>query len=435
MNGPRAIFKPTAHTMRPLLLTILLAIMTPSLVFGWGEPHHAITRAALDVLPAWQKGVLGDEFVKLGDTYCMIPDNVFTDKENARFARMESAPNGVYLKILHLPTQQPEYLEVLRYFMAKSVIALREGKTGEAARYMGTICHTLEDYGSPSHTVPGDNMFTLLQQFMPATDPMKDQLMHGPIENGDFTVSITGYKPALLGTTVNEASWRLMHRVHEVILNARTTTVPIIQALYAEDKDAVVKHQLRAATMDAQVVADALFTILGLGAQKYDDTAEAALKQVQIGTFLPIEAASLYYPQTQFFSSPHWGFPQSGRILAGGNKAMPLMLRIETGDKEFDNGISAGMGKPLTFLLPKDVYARFTVLAGLHPELGAKGRVEFTITGDGKPLASITLNGTDPARLMECDVSNVSQLALSLTSRGLDPKSNYAIWAEPTLVK
>jgi hypothetical protein len=93
------------------------------------------------------------------------------------------------------------------------------------------------------------------------------------------------------------------------------------------------------------------------------------------------------------------------------------------------------MGKSLTFLLPKGVYARFTVLAGLHPELGAKGRVEFTITGDGKPLASITLNGTDPAKLLECDISNVSQLALSLTSRGLDPKSNYAIWAEPTLMK
>jgi NPCBM/NEW2 domain len=75
------------------------------------------------------------------------------------------------------------------------------------------------------------------------------------------------------------------------------------------------------------------------------------------------------------------------------------------------------------------------VLAGLHPELGEKGRVEFTINGDGKPLTSIVLNGTDPARLLECDVTDVSQLALTMTSRGLDPKSNYAIWAEPTLVK
>lgn len=421
--------------MKHLALATLLAITTPSLVFGWGEPHHAITRAALEVLPAWQKEVLGGELKQLGDSYCMIPDNVFTDKENARFAKMESVPKEVYLKILHLPTQQPEYLEAMRYFMEQAVASLRNGKPGDAARYMGTVCHQIEDYGSPSHTVPGDNMFTLLQQFLPPSDAMKGQLMHGPIENGDFKVSIEGYKPALLGNTVNEAAWRLMHRVHDEILNARSTTVPIIQALYKEDKESVVKHQLRAATMDAQVVADAVYTIICLGMQKFAAEEQAALKQVQIGSFFPLEAASCYYPQSQFFSSPNWGHARSGVILAGGNADMPLKLCVGSSNQEFKNGISAGMGKPLTFLLPKDVYARFTVLAGLHPELGAKGRIEFTISGDGKVLTTVILNGTDPAKLLECDVTGVKELQLALTSRGVDSKSNYAIWAEPTLVK
>jgi hypothetical protein len=93
------------------------------------------------------------------------------------------------------------------------------------------------------------------------------------------------------------------------------------------------------------------------------------------------------------------------------------------------------MGKSLTFVLPKGVFRRFTVLAGLHPELGAKGRVEFTIHGDGKPLTSITLNGTDAAQKLECELSGVSQLQLMLTGRGLDSKSNYAIWAEPSLMR
>ena len=421
--------------MKHLTFIILLVSTTPSLVFGWGEPHHAITRAALDVLPAWQKEALGGELTQLGDSYCMIPDNVFTEKENARFARMESAPNEVYLKILHLPTQQPEYLEVMRYFMERAVAALREGKIGDAARYMGTMCHQIEDYGSPSHTVPGDNMFTLLQQFLPPSDAMKGQLMHGPIENGDFKVSIEGYKPQLLGTTVNEAAWRLMHRVHEEIINARSTTVPIIQALYREEKASVVKHQMRAAVMDAQVVADSVYTVLCLGMQKYAAEEQAVLKEAQIGSFFPLEAASLYYPQAQFFSSPNWGHARSGVILAGGKEDMPLKLCVGFSNQEFKNGISAGMGKALTFLLPRDVYARFTVLAGLHPELGAKGRVEFTINGDGRALTTVILNGTDPAKLLECDVTGVSELQLMLTSRGVDPKSNYAIWGEPTLVK
>jgi NPCBM/NEW2 domain len=421
--------------MRYQALALLFIFSLPSLAHGWGQPHHAITRGALDVLPAWQKDLLGAEFTQLGDSYCMIPDNVYSDKENAKYARMESAPGEVYLKILHLPTQQPEYLEVMRYFMALAVDSLRVGRTGDAARYIGTVCHQIEDYGSPSHTVPGDNMFTLLQQFLPPTEIMKDQLMHGPIENGDFKVSIAGYQPRLLGTTVNEASWQLMHRVHDEIINARSTTVPIIQSLYAADQDSVVKHQLRAATMDAQVVADAVYTILCLGTEKYPAEEKASLQQVQIGGFYPLEAASLYYPQQQFYSSPHWGHPRSGVILAGGSKAMPLKLRLASGEKEFANGISAGMGKTLTFLLPKEVYSRFTVLAGLHPELGARGRVEFIVSGDGKPLRTITLNGTDPATLIECDVSGVSQLQLTLTSRGVDARSNYAIWAEPTLLK
>ncbi len=410
-------------------------LAAPSLLFGWGEPHHAITRAALEVLPVWQKEALGGELKQMGDSYCMIPDNVYADKENARFAKMESAPNEVYLKILHLPTQQAEYLEVMRYFMEKAVAALREGRMGDAARYMGTVCHQVEDYGSPAHTVPGDNMFTLLQQFLPPSDAMKDQLMHGPIENGDFKVSIDGYQPKLLGTTVNEAAWKLMHRVHEEILNARSTTVPIIEALYGEEKESVVKHQMRAAVMDAQVVADAVYSMLCLGAQKYAEAEQAALKQVQIGSFFPLEAVSLYYPQAQFFSSPYWGHARSGVILVGGNKAVPLKLCVGSRNQEFENGISAGMGKTLTFLLPKNVYARFTVLAGLHPELGAKGRVEFTISGDGKVLSTVILNGTDPAKLLECDVTGVAELQLALTSRGVDAKSNYAIWAEPTLVK
>ncbi|WP_395743657.1 NPCBM/NEW2 domain-containing protein [Prosthecobacter sp.] len=421
--------------MRQAAFATFFALWIPSLAFGWGQPHHAITRGALEVLPAWQKEALGGELKQLGDSYCMIPDNVFTDKENAKYAKMESVPNEVYLKILHVPTQQAEYHEVMRYFMEKAVAAWREGRQGDAARYMGTMCHQIEDYGSPAHVVPGDNMFTLMQQLLPPSEAMKDQLMHGPIENGDFTVSIEGYKPALLGTTVNEAAWRLMHRVHEEIINSRSTTVPIMQALYREDKEGVVKHQLRAAEMDAKVVADAMYTVMCLGTGKVEQGEAQSCKEVQIGEFFPVEAASLYYPQSEFFSAPNWGHARSGVILAGGNKAMPLELCVGSGNQEFKNGISAGMGKALTFLLPKDVYARFRVLAGLHPELGAKGRVEFTVSGDGKVLASVTLNGTDNAQMLECDVSSVTELRLGLTSRGVDAKSNYAIWAEPTLVK
>lgn len=419
-----------------LRIPLLLALVLPRLLFAWGQPHHAITRAALETLPAWQKELLGVEFDALSGQHCLIPDNVYSDKANAKFAAMESSPGEVYLQKLHLPqAEQIVNRESLRYFMQRAVESVQSGQIGDAARYMGTICHVIEDFGSPSHTVPGDNQFTLLQQFMPPTAVMQGKLMHGPIENGDFKVTIDGYEPQLLGTTVEEASWRLLHRVHEVIINARSTTVPIMQALYANDSAAVVKHQLRAATKDAQAVADAMHTILCLGAAKFDVSARAKCDRVGFSTFWPVEAVHLYYPQSHFFSAPFWGHAFSDVVMEGGAKAAPIRLRVTDAEKTFSRGISTGMGKALTFHLPKSIYRRFTAMAGLQAGIGDKGRVEFTVLGDGKTLATVIASGSEPAHAIECDISGVAQLQLNVVSRGLDPKSNYAVWGEPELVK
>jgi len=421
-------------------LILLAAWLQPRHLMAWGEPHLAITAAALEVLPAWQKKILGDDLAALAHDYCTIPDRVFTDKADAKFAQMDSSPGEVYVKKLHLPTpEQPENLETLRYFMEKAVTALKTDKVPDAARYMGTICHLLEDFGSPAHTIPGDNMFTLLQQFMPPPERLKGKLLHSLIENGDLKVSVGGYKPKLLGITVEEASWHLLHRVHEGIINARGTTFPIIQALYADNADAVRENQMKAAVVDAQVVADAVYTLLCLGAEKFEPAERDALASASIAGYFPLEAVNLYYAQTQFGSSPNWGPPQSGLIMEGGNKPTPLKLRVQEKDtvmeKTFAAGVSPVMGHPLTWLLPKGTFQRFTVLAGLHSELGEKGRVEFTIFGDDKPLASAVVNGTEPAHFFECPVAGVTRLRLAAEGRGVNSKANYTIWAEPTLLK
>lgn len=407
--------------------------------FAWSQPHHAITKAALEVLPGWQRELLGESGVRLGEDYCLIPDHVFTDRPNAKFAMIDGRPKDVYLLTLHLPASQEENLEVLRYFVGKAVESLAAKNTEDAARYMGTVCHQIEDYGSPSHTMPGDNQFTLLQQFLPPPEEMNDLLLHGPVESADLTVSIAGYSPRLLGASVEEASWRLLHRIHEAIVNARSTTIPIIQALYGHDAKTVEANQLKAAAVDATVVADALHTIIALGAGDAAEGRGSAPSEVPIGGFLPTEAAHLYFPQTQFFSSPYWGYPRSGLTLAEGKWSRPLKLRMEesgnVAEREFANGISAGMGRTLTFSLPKGVYAKFKVLAGLHSELGTEGKVEFSVLGDGKVLANAVVSGGDPALPMECDLVGVSLLQLSLKSGGGDGKKNYAVWGDPVLVK
>ena len=426
------------HRAPALLALAALTLATPLPVRGWGQPHLAITRGALEVLPAWQKELLGPELAALGDRYCMIPDHVFTDKENARFAQMESSPGVVYLEKLHLPQPtQSANLETVRYFVDKAVASWKTGATGDAARYLGTLCHLIEDFGSPSHTLPRDNMFTLFQQFLPPTERMQGQLLHGPVENGDFTVSLGDYPPQLLGTSVAEASWHLLHRIHQGILNARSTTLPIIQALYAGDDAARVRHQLKAATVDGQIVADLIHTVICLGTDRFDPDSARRLDRVTLSELWPVEAEHLYYPQAQFFSQPYWGHPAVNAVLENGTTARPLRLRVtESGtrvEKAFAKGLGVGMGKTLSFHLPKGVYRRFTALAGLQAGLGDTGRVEFIVLGDDQPLFSQVVSGTDAAQAVDCDISAVTVLQLRAESRGLNPKSHYAVWADPSL--
>ena len=428
------------HKSIQSVLTCGVFCCVPLLAGAWGEgPHKAITQAALAALPAGQQAQLGAEFAPLGTNYCLIPDEVFKGKEVAKYAMMDSHPGITYLVTLHLPAQQPENYDILRYFMGKSVAALQAGNLGDAARFAGTVAHVLEDWSCPAHAVPGDNMFTLFQQFLPPPASMRNKLLHSPIEGGQFRVTIGGYQPLLLGATVDEAAFQLLQRVNAATVNARGQTIPIIQALYAGDSNAVVAAQLKAATVDARVVADAFHTLLCLGTQQLEAGALAPLNVVDLSACWPLEATNLFFSQATFFGKPYWGHAYMGGVLEGGSNAVPIKLRVtENGDttmKEFATGIGTGTRSALTYLVPAGVYQHFTVLAGLHPELGAKGGVEFTVLGNDKKLASVALTGDQPAHRFDCDLVGVTNLQLVATTHGGDPKCNYAIWAEPRLLK
>ena len=91
--------------MRARLVATLFAVPLLSTLqaFGWGGPHRTITQAALRVLPDWQQQALGPEAQPLSSLYCIIPDLVYTRKDLAPYAMMDSRPGVVYLINLHLP--------------------------------------------------------------------------------------------------------------------------------------------------------------------------------------------------------------------------------------------------------------------------------------------------------------------------------------------
>ena len=420
---------------------LTLAILFSAVhAWGWGAPHGTITQAALKTLPAWQQETLGNELKPLGALYCIIPDLVYTRKDLAPYATMASHPGVVYLVNLHLPASPSENYDLLRTFMGKAVTALQTNNVAEAARYAGTLAHMLEDWGCPAHSVPNDNMFTLFKQFLPPPDAYRYAPLHGPIENGTFSVDVGDYRPRLLGTSVDEAAFNLLQRSQEATVHARGQVIPIIQALYAGDTNACNAAQQKAALVDAALVSDALYTLVSIGRAHMEPAEAAACQTTDLSAFAPLEAPNLYLPQAAFFSKPYWGHATRGVILNGGTHAVPLRLSVTENGKQnvrtFESGIGTGTGRSLSYLIPADVYQRFTAQVGLHAEMGATGNVIFEVFGNGRSLVRIgPITGGMPAQAVDVTLAGVTNLQLSAASAGGDGTGNYAVWAEPRLVK
>lgn len=408
---------------------------------AWTDGRHSdVTRGACKVLPEWQKDMWGNELKALCNDYCLIPDHVYTRPEVARYAMIDSRPNEKYLIGLHLPPETDEGYELLRFFLDKSVSALHEGQIGEAARYTGTICHALEDWSCPAHSVPKDNMFTLFKQFLPPPAKWEDALLHGPCENGRIEVDLGDYEPRLLGTSVEEAAFNLLHESHVATVYARGLIVPIIQGLYRDDHDASNEAQQKAAIRGAELTADACYTLACIAKNRFQADQVEALRRIDIADLWPQQAPAFYMPQSTFFDRPYWGHATPGKILKDGREAVPLRMKVKQGQdtviETMESGIGAGTRSKLTYLLPTGVYETFRVTVGLHAELGVNGSVVFEIKGDGKTLATTEpLSGTDAAQPIEVALAGITNLELKATPGAEDASANYAIWGQPRLVK
>lgn len=430
---------PARRSTSRLLLAIGLTFALASGAVAWGIGHRSITEGALAVLPQWEKNLLGEELALLGQQHCFIPDEVYTKKEVQKYAMMDSKPGQVYLVELHLPPAPAEQYELLRYFMGKAVEQFRAGRADEGARYLGTLVHALEDWGCPAHSVPDDNMFTLMKQFVPPTEEYRFVPMHGPMENAAFTVDLGDYRPQLLGTSLDEAAFNLLDRVQQSTIHARAHVVPIMQALYAGDEAASAAAQQQAGQFDAAVVADAVHTALSIACERFDDDAVAALRQVDLSGRAPLEAPNLAMPQSAFFSKPYWGYPTRGVSLRDGKSPVPIRLKIADGaraEAPMAEAMAVGTRATLTYLVPPGVYDRLEVWAGLHAELGTAGDVLFEIkASDGTTLAQARVRGDEPAQRLTAPLCGQTSVQLVTTAGSADATSNYAVWGRPRLVK
>jgi hypothetical protein len=423
-----------------LLTTALLISCVPSRLLAWGAMHGSITRGALDVLPAWQQELLADQRSALISLYCLIPDLAQAEANKKEFGPLVVLPNGNIFSHLPFKTRDKNAYQI-KYYFDKVVETVQANDLDQAARWAGCLLHFLEDSGSPAHSMPGDNQMGLMKDLLPTPEAFQNRPLHGLIEEGKLSIDIAGYRPQLLGTTSEEAVMNLIERYNAMVRNARSQVIPILQGVYRGAQNEIDAGQLRAATMDAYVVADALYTMLCIAKGRFEPEEMARLAVVDVSSLTPVEVIhQSYFPQHSFFSDPYSGFPVRNGILAGGKQKERLVLNVpkdgNVSSRDFKHGLGLGTGCRVTYALPGKVYDQFDCLVGLHASLGTEGRVVFRVYADGVVVfESGEMTGESPAQKVSLPVWSVQEISIATESRNKTRRHNYAVIAEPTLRK
>ncbi len=231
-------------------LCFLVVLMAAAPASAWG-PHWHITRAAIDVLGMKHPlaAQLGAELMPLTN-YCWLPDYrriPFRVPEQDFYADDYLLFPGVAKHYDHIC---PEVEKTYEPYFRRALQALRMESPANAARWIGSILHFVQDTGSPPHAaqIRGD--------------------LHSKMENwvDASKIAIPGYEARLLGTNDNDAVRGLVERMNGLIafskLRAQRMRTPVLLA----NRRAVEPIALESALECARVSADVLHTLATLAA-------------------------------------------------------------------------------------------------------------------------------------------------------------------------
>ncbi len=88
--------------------------------------------------------------------------------------------------------------------------------------------------------------------------------LHRAVEEPTFLIPKLDYQPQLLGSTIDEAATALFVRFKEMRMWARATCVPILRAIYADNRAEADKGRAQAALLSVKLIADLIPTICTL---------------------------------------------------------------------------------------------------------------------------------------------------------------------------
>ncbi len=440
-----------------LLLGLLSAIGWAPRAQAWGLGHNKITQAACAVLPEWQRKALGKTQADLVKNYCLFPDRKDSPEVKPYVIPVEERTFH-YMPRVDVAENQRYFTAGASLYLEQILARLKEGKTEEAAKYLGYLLHILEDAGLPGiHSLEGFNGLTWTQLGEIIQPPDGSHPLYSPkavfqvIIDFDampeFAVNIAGYRPRYLGTSTPEIAFHLYQDYVAVVRAGRRAAVPAAERVYAGDRSGAAREAAKAAQVCGQACADLIYTCLSAADNRADATDLAGLEKTDLTT---LEPASV----PLFTNLPYRFTPLILQASLGRwRQVYPLELWIEAGGKKekktFPRGFSTGM-VAVGYDLPPHVFSRLDLTAGIHATLGSDDWNGTRLAREA-PAAfqmAIKLNGQTlwESKVLEKDAlgEKVSvpvlgggrlEFVSTNQSRAETNHANQPVWAEPVLIR
>lgn len=244
---------------------IVSVLLSPPAHAWYTENHQRISRAAIELLPDWEKAMLGSAADALAEQYCMYPDwyrAALREKDDEKIALYKPYVQLPLLQDLSTWHKNEDNDSEICFYIAailmqNAVKNLRAGDPAEAAQYMGTLLHFIEDNACPVHVV--DNQ--LLAELLPVPEELKPFPLHERVEEPTFPFKVTDYEVKTLGTDIVEAATAFYGRFLEIRLSGRAQSVPVLEAIYIGNKQEADKGRAQSAVPAVKLIADVVHTI------------------------------------------------------------------------------------------------------------------------------------------------------------------------------
>jgi len=433
------------------MLSLALVALAVAMVVGlWAQHnHYDMTRAAFEVLPRWQR----EKFAGLEETfyrkYSTISDWYLGARSGAKrkfaepYQALVKGQSFHYLLDTDIKSNRELVVKGSGILFRNIGRELRRGAYDEAARYMGVLAHGFQDQGTTIHGlegVEGGSHVSISRLIMPRPDRPYDTAAVYLSEPQPVKVCIQGYRPRLLGASIDEAACNAYERYREQLAFIRGRIIPVIwHKMYGDERKAL---QLIAemTNCNTRVVADVLYTAFALADERFDARELKRLQVVRVEELHPIEYRS--YACMPYRFTP---IIRNHSLTHPDRRPVPLKLRLRERGKTRIRTFTRGMGtgchwlSRMVFQVPRGVYSTFDVWVGLHAVLGVDGCAEVKVRFAGKTrYASGAVSGRDPARKVTVKgLEKGGRLELTSADRSGDwtNTNNHIVWAEPTIRK